>query len=297
MAYQSQLSQLISSKSSFMSQEEQNDNNKINSLNIPIYEMTLEFTNNLFQTFLLEMEEKNGIQIKTLTTRVTENYGYNKNTVKITYNNKIYYLIFQNKNDFIDNVQKSSILFEYIYELTKLTEAINIILIFYMVNFDDMKESNNLKSSFVYFLNTKLNIKIVDLSNSEELVDYIYNFNNSILTKENKSKITFFDTKPVQLTSLTENEGINNLVFVKHLMCLPGLSEKIAIAIVKEYPRLEMLYDIYLSDEYDEEDKKSLLENIQIVGNNGKSKRIGPAISHKIYKFFTSIEPDSRINN
>ena len=297
MAYQSQLSQLISSKSSFMSQEEQNDNNKINSLNIPIYEMTLEFTNNLFQTFLLEMEEKNGIQIKTLTTRVTENYGYNKNTVKITYNNKIYYLIFQNNNDFIDNVQKSSILFEYIYELTKLTEAINIILIFYMVNFDDMKESNNLKSSFVYFLNTKLNIKIVDLSNSEELVDYIYNFNNSILTKENKSKITFFDTKPVQLTSLTENEGINNLVFVKHLMCLPGLSEKIAIAIVKEYPRLEMLYDIYLSDEYDEEDKKSLLENIQIVGNNGKSKRIGPAISHKIYKFFTSIEPDSRINN
>ena len=103
---------------------------------------------------------------------------------------------------------------------------------------------------------------------------------------------TFFDTKPVQITSLTENENISNVTFIKHLMCLPGISERIAIAIVKEYPKLDLLYNMYLSDEYDEKEKESLLENIQI-GN----KRLGPALSAKIYKFFTADKPDIKINN
>ena len=165
-----------------------------------------------------------------------------------------------------------------------------------MVNFNDMKQNNKYKSSFIYFLSTKLKIKIVDISNSDELVDYIYNFNNSILTKDNKSKITFFDTKPVQTTSLTQNENIKNITFIKHLMCLPGISERIAIAIVKNYPRIDMLYDIYLTDEYNEKEKENLLENIQIIWPNG-TKRLGPAMSNKIYKFFMADNPESKINN
>ena len=299
MSYQSQLSQLIGSKKPFFSQPEINFDFSINNNSIkePIYEMTLEFSNNLFQTFLLEIEERNNISIKTLSSEIIENFPYNKNTLKVSYKSEIYFLIFQNKQDFIENVQNNTLLFEYIYELTKITEPTNIILILYMVNFNDMKQSNKCKSSFIYFLSTKLNIKFVDISNSDELVDYIYNFNNSILTKDNKSKITFFDTKPVQITSLTQNENIKNLTFIKHLMCLPGISERIAIAIVKEYPRLDMLYDIYLSDEYDENEKENLLENIQVVGPNGGTKRVGPAMSNKIYKFFMADNPDSKINN
>ena len=301
MSYQSQLSQLIGSKKPFFSQPEINFdfsiNNNDNSFKIPIYEMTLEFSNNLFQTFLLEIEERNNISIKTFSSKIIENFPYNKNTLKVSYKSQIYFIIFQNKQDFIDNVQNSTSLFEYIYELTKITEPTNIILLLYMVNFNDMKQSNKCKSSFIYFLSTKLDIKVVDISNSDELVDYIYNFNNSILTKDNKSKITFFDTKPVQITSLTQNENIKNLTFVKHLMCLPGISERIAIAIVKQYPRLDMLYDIYLSDEYDESEKENLLENIQVVGSNGSTKRVGPAMSNKIYKFFMADNPDSKINN
>ena len=254
--------------------------------------MTIEFSNNLFQTFLLEIEEKNGIFIQNLSSKIINNFPYNKNTLKITYKSEIFYIVFQNKQDFIDNAKNSTLLFEYLYELTKITDTNNIILLLYMVNFTDMKESNILKSNFIYFLSTKLNIKFVDISNSDELVDYIYNFNNSILTRDSKSKITFFDTKPVQITSLTENENISNLTFIKHLMCLPGISERIAIAIVKEYPKLDMLYNIYLSDEYDEKEKENLLENIQ-VGN----KRLGPSLSSKIYKFFTAEKPDIKINN
>ena len=302
MAYQSQLSQLIGRKKYQMSQEESNLDNNLdninndNSLKVPLYEMTLEFSNNLFQTFLLEIEQRNNISLKTLSSKIVNNIPYNKNTLKVSYKSQVFFIIFQNKQDFIENVQNSTLLFEYIYELTKITESINIVLLLYMVNFNDMKQNNKFKSSFIYFLSTKLNIKIVDISNSDELVDYIYNFNNSILTKDNKSKITFFDSKPVQITSLTQNENITNLTFIRHLMCLPGVSERIAISIVKEYPRLDMLYNVYLSDEYDEKEKENLLENIQVAGPNGGSKRLGPAMSNKIYKFFMSDKPDSRIN-
>ena len=294
MAYQSQLSQLKENKISlnFNSNISSQNNNYYNNNNIPKYEMTLDFSNNLFQTFIHEIEEKNGIFIQNLSSQIIPKFPYNKNTLKISYKSEIYFIIFQNKQDFIDNVINSTLLFEYLYELTKITDENNIILLLYTVNFSDTKESNKTKSNFIYFINNKLNIKSIDISNSDELVDYIYNFNNSILTKDTKSKITFFDTKPVQVTSLTQNENISNIIFVKHLMCLPGISERIAIAIVKEYPRLDELYKIYLSDEYDENEKENLLENIQ-VGN----KRLGPALSNKIYKFFTAEKPDIKIKN
>ena len=295
MAYQSQLSQLKENNNplnlnSYLSSKRNNIN--INNSNTPSYEMTKEFSNNLFQTFLVEIEERNGIFIQNLPSKIIPKFPYDKNTLKITYKSEIYFIVFQNKQDFIDNVKNSTLLFEYLYALTKITEVNNIILLLYMVNFADMKETNKIKSDFIYFISNKLNIKFVDISNSDELVDYIYNFNNSVLTKDSKSKITFFDTKPVQITSLTQNENIANVTFVKHLMCLPGVSERIAIAIVKEYPRLDLLYNVYLSEEYDEEEKENLLENIQ-VGN----KRLGHALSSKIYKFFTAEKPDIRINN
>ena len=297
MAYQSQLSQLKEynnplNLNSYISSKRNNNNININNSNTPSYEMTKEFSNNLFQTFLVEIEERNGIFIQNLPSKIIPKFPYDKNTLKITYKSEMYFIVFQNKQDFIDNVKNSTLLFEYLYALTKTTEVNNIILLLYMVNFADMKETNKIKSDFIYFISNKLNIKFVDISNSDELVDYIYNFNNSVLTKDSKSKITFFDTKPVQITSLTQNENIANVTFVKHLMCLPGVSERIAIAIVKEYPRLDLLYNVYLSEEYDEEEKENLLENIQ-VGN----KRLGHALSSKIYKFFTAEKPDIKINN
>ena len=183
MAYQSQLSQLKDSKNSlnFNSKISSQNNNYYNN-NIPMYEMTLDFSNNLFQTFIHEIEEKNGIFIQNLSSEIIPKFPYNKNTLKISYKSEIYFIVFQNKQDFIENVITSSLLFEYLYELTKITDENNIILLLYMVNFSDMKESNKTKSNFIYFISNKLNIKFIDISNSDELVDYIYNFNNSILT-------------------------------------------------------------------------------------------------------------------
>ena len=104
MAYQSQLSQLIELKNPLNSKiSSQNNNNE----KFPIYEITLEFSNNLFQTFLIEIEEKNGIFIRNLSSKILPQFPYNKNTLKITYQNDTYFIIFQNKQDFLDNVNNS----------------------------------------------------------------------------------------------------------------------------------------------------------------------------------------------
>ena len=73
MAYQSQLSQLKENNNplnlnSYLSSKRNNNINNINinNSNTPSYEMTKEFSNNLFQTFLVEIEERNGIFIQNL---------------------------------------------------------------------------------------------------------------------------------------------------------------------------------------------------------------------------------------
>ena len=79
MAYQSQLSQLKERNNplnSLLSSQNKDSNNST-------YEMTLEFTNNLFQTFLIEIEEKNGIYIQSLSSKILPKFPYNKNTLKM----------------------------------------------------------------------------------------------------------------------------------------------------------------------------------------------------------------------
>ena len=71
--------------------------------------MTIEFSNNLFQTFLLEIEEKNGIFIQNLSSKIINNFPYNKNTLKITYKSEIFYIVFQNKQDFIDRLSGEAV--------------------------------------------------------------------------------------------------------------------------------------------------------------------------------------------
>ena len=254
----------------------------------PIYEMSLNFSNNLLQTFIIDIFDKANISFQTDFLNL-EDSPYQSNIIRVTYKNIIYFLIFQCKNDFINNVHNSDILLETIEYLTKHTESNNITLILYQGNFD-LNEKNE-KGDFKYFIQTEMNIKYIDISNSNELIDYLYNYIESLINKEYKSKLTFFQSKPVQITNLCDIENIKNKDFIKHLMCINGISEMKAIAIVKEYPTLSSLYDIYLSDQYNENEKKSLLENIEIENKaKGTIKKIGKVLSEKIYKYYINKE-------
>ena len=67
MAYQSQLSQLKENNNPLnLNSLISSKRNNIDNSNTPLYEMTKEFSNNLFQTFLVEIEERNGVFIQNL---------------------------------------------------------------------------------------------------------------------------------------------------------------------------------------------------------------------------------------
>lgn len=258
--------------------------------NLPKYEISLSFTNNLLQTFLIDIYEKAAIKLNE-TKIIIPNSSYNSNTLSISHNSKKFYLIFQTKNDFTENVINSNVLIEYLISVKKITEPQNINLIFYQVNFGN--EDDEKKNKLKFFLATTLKIKSIDLLNSNELIDYIYNLKETLLTKEEKSKIHFFDAKPVQSTNLCDVEGIKNKIWVKHLMCINGVSEIKAISIVKAYPTLSSLYDIYLSDQYSKEEKEHLLDGVEIQNKaKGSVKKIGFAQSSKIFKYYSAEDPN-----
>ena len=58
-------------------------------------------------------------------------------------------------------------------------------------DYEDERELIEKKNKLKFFLATTLKIKSIDLLNSNELIDYIYNLQETLLTKEEKSKIHF----------------------------------------------------------------------------------------------------------
>ena len=256
----------------------------------PKFSITMDFSNNLLQTFIIDLFEKGNIELEKEFLNL-EDLPYHSNIIRANFKNIIYFLIIQCKNDFIKNVQNNQILLETLDHLTKITDSHNITVLLYQVNFDSNEK--NEKGEFKYFVQTEMNIKCLDIANSNELTDYLYNYIESLINKDSKSKLTFFESKPVQLTNLCDIEGIKNKDFIKNLMCINGISEIKAISIVKQYPTLNSLYEIYLSEQYTEKEKKSLLENIEIENKaKGTIKKIGKALSEKIYKYYMNEDPN-----
>ena len=71
-----------------------------------------------------------------------------------------------------------------------------------------------------------------------------------------------------------------------------GISESRAISIVKVFHDISTLYSAYLSDQYSNEEKETLIDDIQVVNMSKSSKKkLGGILSAKIYKFFTSDDP------
>lgn len=255
----------------------------------PQCEISLSFSNNLLQTFLIDFFEKENIELKQ-TKIAIPSFDIISNVIHIEYQHHSYYLIVQNKSDFIDNIIDSPTLIDILNALTLITSCQNIYLLLFQVQFDS---EESLKEPFIYFITQELGIKCLEVVNTKEVTEFLLNFLKSLSSKENKANITYFDSKPVQSTHLCDLEGIANKIWVKHLMCINGVSEMKAIAIVKDFSNIKSLYDIYLSDQYLQREKEYLLECIEVVNKaKNKNQKIGKALSSKIYNYFTSNNPD-----
>ena len=154
----------------------------------------MDFSNNLLQTFIIDLFEKGNIELEKEFLNL-EDLPYHSNIIRANFKNIIYFLIIQCKNDFIKNVQNNQILLETLDHLTKITDSHNITVLLYQVNFDSNEK--NEKGEFKYFVQTEMNIKCLDIANSNELTDYLYNYIESLINKDSKSKLTFFESKKI----------------------------------------------------------------------------------------------------
>ena len=275
----------------------------------PIYEISLSFSNNLLQTYLFEIFEKLKINLSPSEIKY-ENVSI-PNVCRINYNNEINFIFFINKetlrewttfnlnNSKTSNSQQEYFVFQIIEILTKITTSKNITFLFTNIP-NNIKLEISPLHDLIFFLNTEAQVKVVQTFNNNELVDFLANYVDSLIKKESKSKITFFDSKPVTSTNLCDLEGITDektIMFVKHLMCIPGVSERKAISVVKVYPYLINLMEFYISEEYNEMEKENLLKDLEVSDKSKNTVKIlGQALSSKIYRTFSSSDPSIVIN-
>lgn len=80
-------------------------------------------------------------------------------------------------------------------------------------------------------------------------------------------------------------------------MCIPGVSETKAIAIVRIYPTLAQLMDMFLDPKVPEKEKIAKIRDIEVSHTLGdKSKKIGKVLAEKVFKCLMSVDPKVAIN-
>ena len=158
------------------------------------------------------------------------------------------------------------------------------------LTYDDFEE-------LLFFLNTQSGLKTICPETNNELFEFIQGFLKAVVTKKEKSQITFFESKSVSHTNLCSMEGIidsNTITWVENLMCIPGISENKAISIAKVFKSFPELMEVYNSNEFSEKEKLGYLKDVEVNNRQkGTVKKIGPAISQKVYKYYMAEDASS----
>ena len=243
------------------------------------------FCNNMFQLELSEFLEKNEINYKTLDMdKMTD-------ILKFSYENVDYVILIYTNQSFSNDFSSKAI-----FEKIEAFNKNKIYLLFYESE-EIIKDNYN---EFLFFVETQLQVKTYMSNSKQDFFDFIANLVISITIKEDKSKINFFESKFSTHSNLCKAENITDLkqiTWVEHLMCIPGVSERKAIAISKEFNSFKSLMDCYISDDYSEMEKKNFFKDIEIEDKNkDKISKIGQTISLRIYTYFTATDHNTIIN-
>jgi hypothetical protein len=129
-----------------------------------------------------------------------------------------------------------------------------------------------------------LNLNIRETQSEMETSDFII-FMVMNLTEENEKESNILDFKK-------SNSTKNPLEAYKAQLTEIQLSEVQVEAIVKKYPTLRKLTDVYYDDKMPENEKKNLLKDVEcvyLIGQNRTEetrKKLGKAASEKVYNFY-----------
>jgi hypothetical protein len=133
-------------------------------------------------------------------------------------------------------------------------------------------------------LQIELNLNIRETQSEMETSDFII-FMVMNLTEENEKESNILDFKK-------SNSTKNPLEAYKAQLTEIQLSEVQVEAIVKKYPTLRKLTDVYYDDKMPENEKKNLLKDVEcvyLIGQNRTEetrKKLGKAASEKVYNFY-----------
>jgi hypothetical protein len=165
---------------------------------------------------------------------------------------------------------------------------------------DINKEDIDVASIYLQF-NHNTSIKYYD--SNEEIVEFINQITKAIAEEAIRgtlvvSEFMLADCSSEKQSKLGKNgEGLLS-VWTNMLEKFQFISKDQACAIVAKYPSFYLLKDAYKS--LSEKEGKLLLADIQVrrgAGVLANVRRIGPELSKKLYKFFTSTDPNEIIAN
>lgn len=142
-------------------------------------------------------------------------------------------------------------------------------------NINTSKKSIN---SSILNLIFKHNYRVIFTESKQDTVDNLL----LLCTKINESKLSLTTNNNV-IKIIKKSDKINDNIFINMLSVIPGVSAKIAIKIHEKYDTLNLLLLAYnnLPNENDNMIKKKMLS--EIVVNLDTNRKVGKAVSEKIY--------------
>jgi crossover junction endonuclease MUS81 len=169
--------------------------------------------------------------------------------------------------------------------------------IMYLIEGDIIKTKTTVKGGTSTLVGSLINMCFRDGINVYKTISLneTINFIKKLFEKLEKEKDTFWNYENNSEISMVEyssslktkkKENVTpNLWFHKQLTLIPQISSKIAEVITKYYTSVERLVSAYLALE-DEKDCIKMLECLTYTTSTGKSRKIGPVISQRVYEFF-----------
>lgn len=211
-------------------------------------------------------------------------------------NNQV--LIIERKT--IDDLYSSIIDGRYKEQKLRLINNYPISKIIYIIeNTIGNKTSSHQKIIYGSIINTLLrdNIKILRSENINETINYLYvlykkinhiqqyqinALSNDSHTNNSDKNINNIDTNSNYLNTIKIKKKDNmtpESCQIIQLSQIPGVSINISKCIMNEYKTIRNLIKNL-------EENENILENLQLTSNTGKTRKLGPKLSKRIFEFF-----------
>jgi hypothetical protein len=140
----------------------------------------------------------------------------------------------------------------------------------------------------------------VQLDHTVDVIEFLKEMHASVQDKPHRKELSMYSRKGFRPGKKAQISGFKDplsITYISFLMCIPGVSENKAIGLVKVYPTLKTLMEMFLDPKIAEKDKLASLRDIEVSHSMGdKNKKMGKVLAERIFKVLMSVDPKIQIN-